>query len=189
MAVVALRFTALPAHVRTARLVASAVARRAGVPDRVLDEVRIAVGEACSRAVDLHQRFAPTEEVRMEISDEPGRLAVTVIDAAPDPAGTDSLGDGIGSGRYDPTSFAGAAALASPTGNSSGHSRNEPADLGSAVGSPGVGSTLDFLPEGFGLAVIRALVDDVEITLEPAAVGTRVRMSWPVQDSTSSQAR
>ena len=40
-----------PAHVRTARLVAVAVARRAGVDEDVLDEVRLAVGEACSRAV------------------------------------------------------------------------------------------------------------------------------------------
>ena len=51
MATVELRFSALPAHVRTARLVAAAVARRAGVDEAVLDEVRLAVGEACSRAV------------------------------------------------------------------------------------------------------------------------------------------
>ena len=51
MATVELRFSALPAHVRTARLVAAAVARRSGVDEAVLDEVRLAVGEACSRAV------------------------------------------------------------------------------------------------------------------------------------------
>ena len=54
MATVELRFSALPEHVRTARLVAAAVARRAGVDEAVLDEVRLAVGEACSRAVGLH---------------------------------------------------------------------------------------------------------------------------------------
>ena len=52
MATVELRFSALPAHVRTARLVAAAVARRAGVDEALLDEVRLAVGEACSRAVE-----------------------------------------------------------------------------------------------------------------------------------------
>ena len=51
MATVEMTFTPLPAHVRTARLVATAVARRSGVPEALLDEVRLAVGEACSRAV------------------------------------------------------------------------------------------------------------------------------------------
>ncbi|MGD0559378.1 MAG: ATP-binding protein, partial [Streptosporangiaceae bacterium] len=55
MATVDVSFTPLPAHVRTARLVATAVARRSGVPDSLLDEVRLAVGEACSRAVEAHQ--------------------------------------------------------------------------------------------------------------------------------------
>ena len=41
---------------RTARLVAVAVARRAGVADELLDEVRLAIGEACTRAVALHRR-------------------------------------------------------------------------------------------------------------------------------------
>ena len=45
MATVELRFSALPAHVRTARLVAAAVARRSGVDEAVLDEVRLAVGD------------------------------------------------------------------------------------------------------------------------------------------------
>ena len=51
MPTVELRFSALPAHVRTARLVAATVARRSGVDEDLLDEVRLAVGEACSRAV------------------------------------------------------------------------------------------------------------------------------------------
>ena len=46
MPTVEVSFTALPAHVRTARLVALAVARRAGVTDDLLDEIRLAVGEA-----------------------------------------------------------------------------------------------------------------------------------------------
>ena len=39
MATVEVSFTALPAHVRTARLVALAVARRAGVSDELIDLV------------------------------------------------------------------------------------------------------------------------------------------------------
>ena len=48
---VALRFQAAPEHVRTARLVAVAVARRAGMDEVRLDEIRLAVGEMCARAV------------------------------------------------------------------------------------------------------------------------------------------
>ena len=59
MATVEVSFTALPAHVRTARLVALAVARRVGVSDDLLDEVRLAVGEACSRAVGVNQAKGP----------------------------------------------------------------------------------------------------------------------------------
>ena len=55
MATVELRFTALPEHVRTARLVAVSLARRAGVDDETLDEVRLAVGEAATRAVGRHR--------------------------------------------------------------------------------------------------------------------------------------
>ncbi|MFD0854548.1 ATP-binding protein, partial [Actinomadura adrarensis] len=49
MATVELSFSALPVHVRTARLIVTAVARRSGVAEALLDEVRLAVGEACSR--------------------------------------------------------------------------------------------------------------------------------------------
>lgn len=51
--VVELSFAPLPEHVRTARLVAVSVGRRVGLDDERLDEVRLAVGEACARAVRL----------------------------------------------------------------------------------------------------------------------------------------
>ena len=69
MATVEVTFTPLPAHVRTARLVATAVARRSGVDEALLDEVRLAVGEACSRAVEAHRRHCPAEPVRIEMTD------------------------------------------------------------------------------------------------------------------------
>jgi serine/threonine-protein kinase RsbW len=92
MPTVEVSFTALPAHVRTARLVATAVARRSGVDEALLDEVRLAVGEACSRAVEA------------QVTD---------------------------TGR----------------------------------------------PQGFGLAVIAELADDVQI--RETSAGTSIRMSWP----------
>jgi serine/threonine-protein kinase RsbW len=80
MATVELTFTPLPAHVRTARLVATAVARRSGVDESLLDEVRLAVGEACSRAVEGHQLHCPAEPVRLALTDLAGRFEVEVTD-------------------------------------------------------------------------------------------------------------
>lgn len=157
MAVVAIRFSPLPAHVRTARLLASAIARRNGVAEQLLDEVRFAVGEACSRAVELHSRFAPDSPVRLEIADGSGRLQVDVVDTAP--AGEDVAGPdegSIGSGIFDPDAIA-----------------TVPRQGGDVSNDP----TVDFLPAGFGLAVIRGIVDDVEV-LAVEGAGTRVRMSW-----------
>lgn len=83
MALVELLLSPLPAHVRTARLVAVAAARRAGLDDGLLDELRLALGEACSRAVGLHARHAPDVPVKVTVSDDPGGLVVTVTDAGP----------------------------------------------------------------------------------------------------------
>jgi anti-sigma regulatory factor (Ser/Thr protein kinase) len=82
MATVELRFSALPEHVRTARLVAAAVARRAGVDDAVLDEVRLAVGEACSRAVGLHQSGGISAPVTVVLTEEEKQFSIQVGDEA-----------------------------------------------------------------------------------------------------------
>jgi serine/threonine-protein kinase RsbW len=87
MATVEVTFTPLPAHVRTARLVATAVARRSGVDEALLDEVRLAVGEACSRAVEAHRRHCPAEPVRIEMTDQGERFVVVVSDHAPTESG------------------------------------------------------------------------------------------------------
>ena len=82
MATVEMTFTPLPAHVRTARLVATAVARRSGVPEALLDEVRLAVGEACSRAVEVHQEYCPGEPVRVALTGARERFEVVVTNTA-----------------------------------------------------------------------------------------------------------
>ncbi|MGP3980505.1 ATP-binding protein [Streptomyces sp. KR80] len=83
MATVELLFSALPEHVRTARLVAAAVARRAGVDEAVLDEVRLAVGEACTRAVSLHQSNAVSAPVKVVLIEEEKKFSIEVGDEAP----------------------------------------------------------------------------------------------------------
>jgi len=100
VATVELSFSALPAHVRTARLVAAAVARRSGVDEAVLDEVRLAVGEACSRAVHLHRRHCPERPVQVTLIDDAEAFRVIVTDEAPSSDAVDSL-DGAGAGLDD----------------------------------------------------------------------------------------
>ena len=159
MATVEVTFTPLPAHVRTARLVATAVARRSGVDEALLDEVRLAVGEACSRAVEAHQRHCPAEPVKIEMTDQGERFVVVVSDHAP-------------------TSTAPAAGTAAGTnghGASQGGSAS-PAALVQGADDAGI-------PAGFGLAVISGLADDVRVS--STSSGVSVRMSWPSAAPTS----
>jgi anti-sigma regulatory factor (Ser/Thr protein kinase) len=82
MAIVRLEFSPEPAHVRTARLVGVAVARKAGLPEDRLDEVRLAIGEACGRAVTRHQRHRLRSPIVVEMSDD-NPYTVRVTDRAP----------------------------------------------------------------------------------------------------------
>jgi serine/threonine-protein kinase RsbW len=99
MATVEVTFTALPAHVRTARLVATAVARRSGVAESLMDEVRLAVGEACSRAVETHAVQCPDKPVRLALSNQAGRFQIEVINAGRPVQGPLGASGGSGAGR------------------------------------------------------------------------------------------
>jgi serine/threonine-protein kinase RsbW len=103
MATVEVTFTPLPAHVRTARLVATAVARRSGVSESLMDEVRLAVGEACSRAVETHAAQCPDEPVRLALSNQAGRFEIEVINAGRDPGQVN--GGQAGDGTLMPPGF------------------------------------------------------------------------------------
>jgi anti-sigma regulatory factor (Ser/Thr protein kinase) len=83
MPTVELLFSAQPEHVRTARLVAAQVARRAGVDEAALDEVRLAVGEACSRAVGLHRNNGIQEPVRVLLNEDEKKFSIEVVDEVP----------------------------------------------------------------------------------------------------------
>src|ERR1700761_4383690 len=112
MANVEVTFTPLPVHVRTARLVATAGARRSGVAESLLDEVRLALGEACSRAVEAHQRHCPGQPIRVALTDDGEQFEVVVTDAVPSTehgaqAGT-TAGNGNGPAAAAPGDVAGA---------------------------------------------------------------------------------
>ncbi len=145
MATVELRFTALPEHVRTARLVAVSLARRAGVGDETLDEVRLAVGEAATRAVGRHRSSCPAEPVLVRLIDGEGRFVAEVVDVAHgDPQGA-------------------AAVEAEP--DLAGHAEAEPR---------GVDALDEPLPDGIDLAVIGSLVDDVSVHTDSAGSVVRM---------------
>jgi len=165
MATVEVTFTPLPAHVRTARLVATAVARRSGVDEALLDEVRLAVGEACSRAVEAHQRHCPAEPVRIEMTDQDERFVVTVSDHAPTAPARPSA-----SGPAAPAAASDSAGHDSAGQDGAGY-EGAGYDGGSAI------------PAGFGLAVISGLADDVRVL--STSSGVSVRMSWPSTAATS----
>src|SRR4051812_26897810 len=145
MATVEVSFTALPAHVRTARLIALAVARRAGVDEQLLDEVRLAVGEACSRAVNVHQHSHASDPIVMRLSDEQDRFTVQVTDRGP----LETAAEAADLERLDPDSITEAA-------------------------DPDVDAIPDLLPPGFGLAVISGLVEDVDVTSEGGGTSVRM---------------
>jgi hypothetical protein len=161
LATVELRFTALPEHVRTARLVAVSLARRAGVDEETLDEVRLAVGEAASRAVGRHRASRPGVPVLVRMTDGDGRFVAEVVDVAGELDGAD---DDAG----------GSPAVPSPShpATASGRTEEYPDDAGDSLD--------DLLPPGVDLAVIGGLVDDVEI--KTGVDGSVVRMAWPAVD-------
>jgi anti-sigma regulatory factor (Ser/Thr protein kinase) len=84
------------------------VARRAGVDKAQLDEVRLAVGEACTRAVGLHMSNSVSSPVRVSLIEAEKKFSIEVGDEAsgpvalvpggrdelPEPAGEDDEADG-----------------------------------------------------------------------------------------------
>ncbi len=162
MATVEVTFTPLPAHVRTARLVATAVARRSGVDESLLDEVRLAVGEACSRAVEAHQKHCPGRPIRVALTDDGERFEVVVTDAVP--ADVTLPADGVPMAAA-PAGSNGTAPGAAPGGGT-----------GTGTGGATANGAILQLPAGVGLAVISGLADDFRIC--PAGDGTSVAMSW-----------
>jgi len=70
-------------HVRVVRMVAGAAARRGRVPEELLDEIRLAVGEAVARVVLRHRRAGITEDVVVCLRDDPEAFEVEITDLTP----------------------------------------------------------------------------------------------------------
>lgn len=157
---VRISFTPDPAYVRTIRTVAVAVARRAGVADDQLDEVRQAIGEACTRAVGVHRRAGWTDpiEVAMTVATV-GRgrhFIVSVTDRGPADAARKEQAGGTGEIV--------ARATVAPSGEDTGRNLLDE----------------ELIAIGVGLALLDGLVADLVVDDAPGGTGTLVRMSWPL---------
>jgi hypothetical protein len=151
MAVIRLEVRRDPANVPLIRLVASAVARRAGVDDGSIDEIKLAVGEACGLAVVSGGSGMGTSAAG---TSDPGTS---------DPGTSDHAAAG-----------AGARPLAVEFDDTDGLSIvvRSPVDLEHRSPDDGAGLVPD------GLDIIRGLLDQVSVTTD--VDGSVVTMSWPV---------
>ena len=170
---VELHISALPINVRTARLVAAALSRRMGIDAVVIDEVKLAVGEACSRAVTVHRSEGISEPIVVQFRDDNDALEISVLDCGPVGALLPASGDAA----IDSSS--GGDALAEEAANlleAAASSAQEPAYLERTVDVASLAPRL-------GLAMIAGLVDDmsVEDRSEPdEPAGTVVTMRWQI---------
>jgi anti-sigma regulatory factor (Ser/Thr protein kinase) len=172
MPTVELQISALPVHVRTARLVAAALGRRLGLDAVTIDEVKLAVGEACSRAVGVHVAAEAAAPIVVQFQDDDDILEIRVLDCGEAgtrlPAGVDAA-DALAGGS--PAAYtAGDDLFALAAG-----SATEPAELEQSVEATDLASRL-------GLAVIAGLVDDMSVTPRHATddPGSVVTMRWPI---------
>lgn len=71
-----------PSHVRLVRLVAVALGRMQGIGEDVLDDIRLATGEACGRAVAAHLHHNLSQPIEVELRGGSG-LEILVRDCVP----------------------------------------------------------------------------------------------------------
>jgi serine/threonine-protein kinase RsbW len=164
---VTVSFTAFPEHVRTARFIAASVARRAGVSEGVLDEVRLAVSEACSMAVRQHRVFAPAVPVELAMIEGDDSFSVRVTDAVSREGHGDTLDDVL---EFE--------ALTEGVDESrNGHAPGVGVRVETPDGPDADGGGLR-ARERIGLAVIEGLVDDLEV--DYSGTGVVLTMTWPL---------
>jgi anti-sigma regulatory factor (Ser/Thr protein kinase) len=167
---VELEIGAHPFHVRTARLVAASLGRRVGLDGVVLDEVKLAVGEACARAVTVHRTAAVAEPILIRFCDDDDVLQVTVCDRGLAPSGgPPDAGEHALKGLEAEVEAADLlAAVASTLSDPAG--AEHPPDV----------AALAALTPRLGLAVISGLVDDMSVADSGDPAGTAVTMRWPI---------
>ena len=151
-----LHFSALPVNVRTARLVAASLGRRVGLDAVVIDEIKLAVGEACSRAVIVHAGAAAP--IVVEFHDDDDLLEISVKDCGP-------VGARLPDAETAEAPYIGAHVVDSYVDTDSDQdSREDGASLTPAL----------------CLAMLAGLVDDVSVDDRSESRGSVVTMRWPI---------
>jgi serine/threonine-protein kinase RsbW len=126
-----------PEYIVTVRMAVASMASQAGFDIEAIEDIKVAVSEACSNTVE-HAGETDIHEYSVEFERAEESLTITVSDA--------------GSG-YDTDTY------------------QEP-------------DTNDLRDGGLGIFIIRALMDEVNITSEPGA-GTNIRMTKYLAKGTS----
>lgn len=130
---VRLEIPALPAFVGVARVVVASISTTVdGIDDDRLEDLRIAVSEACTNAVEAHLADGVEQRVVLRCVLEGDALEVHVEDSGP--------------------------------------------GFGSDAGGEGAVGIEDGAERGWGLQLIRALVDDVAFSSTGDGTGTSVRL-------------
>jgi serine/threonine-protein kinase RsbW len=78
---VVLEIPAEPEHVRTARLFAASAARQFGVDEERVEDLKVAVSEAATNAMNAHHASGTREPIRIVVSPEAAAVRVSVVDA------------------------------------------------------------------------------------------------------------
>jgi serine/threonine-protein kinase RsbW len=80
MATVEIQIPSNSAYVRVVRLALASLARTAGADEELVDDLKIAVSEACANSVLAHQESGLDDPVEITWSDDDGRFTVEIAD-------------------------------------------------------------------------------------------------------------
>lgn len=146
-----------PELVRIARMMSVSLARRSGLPEPLLDEVRLAVGEAVSRAVLINVARVGSQPVHLEFTEDDRGYEVAVTDAGD----AESVPDYDEAPDYDQApdheATTGAALAEGETTSADGQ--------------------VEQMPPGLDLALVAGMADEMTVASNPAG-GTVVRLRW-----------
>ena len=90
MAVVEIAIPPRPAYVSVVRLALASLARTAGMEEEAVDDLRIAVGEACANAVLGRADGGGDERISVRWSHDVGHIVVEIGDGEGDPPLTEA---------------------------------------------------------------------------------------------------
>lgn len=133
------------------------------MPENFLDEVRLAVSEACSLAVRLHRANAPAVPIELRLTEEAEQFCIEVVDAVP---------------RSKPDADADVEAPLDLTDDDATSYGTAMGELPDSMNADEDGAADLRARERIGLAVIVGLVDDVQV--EYLDHGSVVTMRWPI---------